>query len=226
MRTRRRPGRVGTRGEGRGAPGNGPRPRPAFERATQGARRRFKSKRPAARPPSLAQAGWRGKGALRDPARLEGRGRREGRRGARPRGRLGSWVGGEARQDQGRYSVVPSHRREEPDAQTACVRPQGPDSKPCSLGSEPGLTPLGPVTHSGQACTGPGDHTSSRSGERGAPRYSSKEWWCSEFGLGSWRTSWRKRHLSWGLAGQVARAGAQELKELGCVGWPREVGEG
>lgn len=91
MRTRRRPGawESGGRGGkgGRGAPGNGPRPPPAFERATQGARRRFKSKRPAARPPSRVQAGWGDKGAPGHPSR-------PGPRvvvvwGRQPRGRLG-----------------------------------------------------------------------------------------------------------------------------------------
>lgn len=94
VRTRRRPGRVGKRGEGR-APRAGrswerPPPRPAFERATQGAGRRFKSKRPPARLPSRAQA-W-GEGALGDPARSGPRQWEVGARGAPPS--LVCWVGG------------------------------------------------------------------------------------------------------------------------------------
>lgn len=162
MRTRRRPGRVGKRGEGRagraGRAWERPPPPPAFERATQGARRRFKSKRPAACPPLRARAAG---GA---------RGRRGGRCGTpRPPGAAGR--GGVGEDGEGPRLNGPGAAPRCPPptgARRQALRPQaaGPESKPRGLRSEPART-RHPLT-SGLP------PLSSRSRGRGAPKTSPK----------------------------------------------------
>lgn len=45
-------------------------------------------------------------------------------------------------------------------------------------------------------------------------------------GLGAWKTSWRRWHLNWGLAGLVDREPAQVLPELGRHVGSSEVNKG
>lgn len=195
-----------------------PPPPPAFERATQGARPRFKSKRPPARQPSRAGGAKGGRrGGAGHPRRPGPWGRKAGRQPVERGGRLMKLGRGpHGAGPRGGPGCPPSRRQVEPGPQTA-------GGRPCTQVLQPWVChPLMTGLHKR-----PGGQflpPCSQPRERGSPKNSSKGWWCHpRAGLEAWRPSWKKCNLNWGL---VEKVDAQVLQKLRCGAGPGEVREG